>query len=64
MKKEYQIKCKNCKEKFIYENRGDVFSGGKEKEEVICPYCGKVNMPIMTSGTVVTYKLSETDLKE
>lgn len=64
MKKEYQIKCKNCKENFIYENRGDVFPGGKEKEEVVCPYCGKVNMHIMTSGSVVTYKLSEIDLKE
>ena len=64
MKKEYQIKCKNCGENFIYENRGDVFPGGKEKEEVICPYCRKNNMYIMTSGTVVTHKLQETDLKE
>lgn len=64
MKIENQIKCKNCEKIFVYENKGDVFPGGKDKEEVVCPYCGKVNMHIMTSGTVVTHKLLETDFEE
>ena len=33
--------------------------GGKEKEEVICPFCHKENGYRMTSGFVYTYKIDE-----
>jgi len=33
--------------------------GGKEKEELFCPYCHEENGYRMTSGFVNTYKIEE-----
>ena len=51
--------CNNCKKEYFYENIGDRFPGGKEKEEVVCPYCKKIDFYIMTSGYVKTSKIEE-----
>ncbi len=42
--------CKHCGKKYSVENRSDVFPGGKEREEIICPHCGKIDGYMMTSG--------------
>ena len=49
MKKGSMI-CNKCGKKFIYKNLGDIYAGGKDNEQIICPYCGCVNSYVMTSG--------------
>ena len=44
--------CNKCGHRFQWINRGDIFVGGKENEDIICPNCGSVNGSIMTSGYV------------
>jgi hypothetical protein len=48
--------CKKCKHGFQWSNRGDIYPGGKEKEDIVCPYCGAVDGNIMTSGYIHTQK--------
>ena len=49
-------KCKKCNNSFQWSNRGDIYPGGKDKEDVVCPYCGSVDSSIMTSGYIYTQK--------
>lgn len=42
--------CNHCGKKYSVENQGDMFHGGKEREEIICPHCGKIDGYMMTSG--------------
>ncbi|MBR3502106.1 MAG: hypothetical protein IKO06_04285 [Alphaproteobacteria bacterium] len=57
------IKCKKCGKLFGYSVCGTIYPGGKEKEDIDCPYCGENNGYEMTSAFVETYKL-ETQNKE
>lgn len=49
--------CENCKRKFSYQNCGDRWPGGKEKEFIVCPYCKANNGWVITSGFIVSSKL-------
>ena len=42
-------KCPKCGKKVEYGLVGNVYPGGKEREEAICPYCGYVLESRMTS---------------
>jgi len=48
--------CKKCKHEFQWSNRGDMYPGGKENEDIVCPYCGSVDGSILTSGYIHTQK--------
>ena len=48
--------CKHCGKKYSVENRSDCFPGGKEREEIFCPNCGKIDGYMMTSGYPFTQK--------
>lgn len=49
--------CPKCGKKYSVSNSGDQFPGGKESEEIICPYCGHVTGHMMTSGFPRTSKI-------
>ena len=46
--------CGKCGNGFHWSNRGDIYEGSKEKEDINCPHCGSVNGSIITSGYVHT----------
>lgn len=54
---EYKMKCCKCGKwfKVIVTTMG--VPGGKEKEEIICPYCREENGYEMTDGFVLTEKI-------
>lgn len=56
---QYEMTCEQCKRKFRVEVTTMNVPGGKEKEEIWCPYCNHLNGYRMTSGFVHTYKLDE-----
>lgn len=41
--------CDNCKKKVEYDLIGEVYPGGKDKENAVCPYCGYILESRMTS---------------
>lgn len=51
--------CSNekCKKEFIYWEHSGGYPGGKEKETIVCPYCGHENGFVMTSGLISSKKL-------
>lgn len=51
------ITCKKCGKKYGYEIWGEVYPGGKDREEAIYPYCGEVGYSTMTSQNISSYKL-------
>lgn len=42
-------RCKNCGKLVEYQLIGEVYPGGKDREEAICPYCHTVLESRMTS---------------
>lgn len=56
--------CKNCGKKVEYELVGNVYPGGKEREEAICPYCGYVLESTMTSQYYYVKGLEDDKNKE
>lgn len=42
-------RCKNCGKLVEYQLVGEVYPGGKDREEAICPYCHTVLESRMTS---------------
>ena len=48
--------CKHCGKKYSVENQSDCFPGGKEREEIFCPNCGKIDGYMRTSGYPFTQK--------
>lgn len=44
-----EVTCKKCGGLYSYELVGTVYPGGKDKEEIICPFCGEVEGHRMTS---------------
>ena len=59
MLKIYKTVCSHCQKEYAYENKGDVYAGGKEREEITCPYCKKTDFTKMTSGYFCSYKLDD-----
>lgn len=56
---EYTMQCEKCGHVFRVKVTTMNVPGGKEKEEIICPYCHEENGYRMTSGFVYTYKIEE-----
>lgn len=52
-------KCKKCGKEFGYEETGNMWPGGKEREYANCPYCGETAFSRMTSGFIYVYKVNE-----
>ncbi len=48
-----------CKKQFRVTKIGGGVPGGKEREEVICPYCNTVVRTEMTSASFITSKLED-----
>ena len=48
--------CTQCKRLFFYVVGDMGVPGGKERENIYCPYCNKENGSVMTSGFIYTYK--------
>ncbi len=46
------IECAQCGESFTWTTVGDVWPGGKDKEDINCPACGQTAGTVMTSGRV------------
>lgn len=46
--------CEKCGHEFHWRNWGDVYPGGKDKEDIICPKCGNITGSIVTSGSIFT----------
>lgn len=49
--------CKECGRKFKWGIVGTIYPGGKEREDIDCPYCGANNGSVMTSAFVKTEKV-------
>ncbi|CAD5599723.1 hypothetical protein RZ714_004588 [Escherichia coli] len=54
-------RCSNesCNKEFIYWEHSGGYPGGKDKEPIICPYCGHKNGYEMTSGLISSKKIEE-----
>lgn len=47
------IVCKQCNGKFTWRESMGGYPGGKDRENVDCPYCGETDHSVMNSGIVV-----------
>jgi hypothetical protein len=45
--------------KITYKSTDSPYSGGKDRETEICPYCGSEGHSEFISGFIYTYKLDE-----
>jgi endogenous inhibitor of DNA gyrase (YacG/DUF329 family) len=45
-------KCSHCGQDFTWTVVGDVWPGGKDREQIPCPACRTSAGAVMTSGTV------------
>jgi len=51
--------CKSCGKKFTWELHGTGYPRGKDREDIICPYCGAKNGSVVTEGWPVSRKLED-----
>ncbi|MDL2252771.1 phage terminase large subunit family protein [Ruminococcaceae bacterium OttesenSCG-928-I18] len=56
MNNENKEVCPKCNHSFSWSNEGDRWPGGKDKEDIACPYCGNVVGTKMTSGYIAVKK--------
>ena len=49
--------CDECGSEFSWMVSGDVWPGGKERENINCPYCGNTIGSVMTSGYITVQKI-------
>lgn len=56
---EFEITCLECGRRFRVQVTTMNVPGGKEREEVGCPYCHANNGYRMTSGFVYTFRIDE-----
>lgn len=56
---EYEMTCSECRKRFLVQVTTMNVPGGKDKEEVDCPYCHANNGYRMTSGFVYTFKIED-----
>ena len=54
---DYNMTCEKCGKEFRVQVTTMNVPGGKEKEEIWCPYCGHLCGYRMTSGFVRTFKI-------
>ena len=54
-----EMTCKECGKVFRWGIVGTIYPGGKEKEDIDCPYCGANNGYKMTSAFVRTEKTED-----
>ena len=47
-------KCDKCGLGFQWCNKGDIYPGGRAKENIVCPHCGNIFGNILTSGYIYT----------
>lgn len=59
MEKKDIRKCEACDKGFTVEISGAGYPGGKERESVVCPWCGAENGSEMTNGILTTRKVIE-----
>jgi len=52
-------KCKKCGKEFKTEVTDMRVPGGKDRENIHCPYCNEINGSVMTSGFVFTEKIKD-----
>lgn len=52
MAKGGSAECPRCGKGFAWTVVGDVWAGGKDKEDINCPACGETVGTVMTSGRV------------
>jgi len=50
-------RCSKCKKLYEVVEYGGAMPGSKEKEDIICPYCG-FKYEEMSNGTFKTFKLT------
>ena len=48
--------CGHCGQQYFVENRMDCYPGCREREEIACPHCGKIDGYMKTSGVPYTSK--------
>ncbi len=53
--KKYLEVCDKCEREFEWSNEGDVWPGGKDRENITCPYCGNVTGSKITSGYIAIH---------
>jgi DNA-directed RNA polymerase subunit RPC12/RpoP len=51
--------CEKCGNEFFYKITHMQVPGGKDLEDINCPYCGESNGSVVTSGFVYSYKVEE-----
>lgn len=56
---QYEMTCEKCGKKFKVQVTTMNVPGGKDKEEIWCPYCHAENGYRMTSGFVNTFKIED-----
>ena len=49
----------DCLKEFIVHSTGGGVPGGKEKEPIVCPYCGTIVRTEMTSATFRSSKIED-----
>lgn len=58
---EYEKICIECGRRFLVQVTTMGVPGGKDREEIICPYCNADNGYRMTDGFVYTSEIEEHD---
>ncbi len=59
MTKGYYETCKSCGRDYYYESTGNIWPGGKERENAVCPYCKADGPSEFINGFIYSYKLDE-----
>ena len=59
MTKGYYETCKSCGRDYYYESTGNIWPGGKERENAVCPYYKSDGPSEFISGFIYSYKLDE-----
>lgn len=59
MNNKNSYKCQVCGKNFTMVISNTGYPGGKERESIICPWCGAENGSEMTNGIITTHKIIE-----
>ncbi len=57
----YDTKCSHCGKPYHVQEAPMGVPGGKDKEEIFCPWCHQIDGYMMTDGFVRTEKIEEHD---
>lgn len=64
MANSYKMECPVCGAFLRIDETGELFPGGKEREEACCPKCHHKVYSTMTSGFVNAVEISENEYNE